>query len=69
LILSKYISCFLFSIEHDTDEETDKLLSNEHRINEKNQAIRDAVCIHKKLQEEKKNFLLVIGCFKTIKAT
>ncbi len=29
--------------EYDTDEETDKLLGVEHRINVKNQAIRDAV--------------------------
>ncbi|CAF1011050.1 unnamed protein product [Adineta ricciae] len=28
--------------DYDTDEETDKLLSQEHRINAKNQAIRDA---------------------------
>jgi hypothetical protein len=31
-------------LDYDTDEETDKLLGVEHRINAKNQAIRDAVC-------------------------
>jgi hypothetical protein len=31
-------------LDYDTDEETDKLLGIEHRINAKNQAIRDAVC-------------------------
>ena len=33
-----------FDLDYDTDEETDKLLGLEHRINVKNQAIRDAVC-------------------------
>ncbi len=47
-----------FPIEHDTDEETDKLLSNEHRINEKNQAIRDAVCIHENF--ENKNYIFCL---------
>jgi hypothetical protein len=31
-------------LDYDTDEETDKLLGVEHRINAKNQAIRDTVC-------------------------
>ncbi len=31
-------------LDYDTDEETDKLLGVEHRINAKHQAIRDAVC-------------------------
>jgi len=34
---------FCFSIDYDTDDETDKLLGLEHQINTKNQAIRDAV--------------------------
>ena len=33
----------IFRLDYDTDEETDKLLGVEHRINAKNQAVRDAV--------------------------
>jgi hypothetical protein len=33
-----------FLIDCDTDEETDKLLNVDYRINAQNQAIRDAVC-------------------------
>ena len=36
-----------FCLDYDTDEETDKLLGVEHRINAKNQAIRDAVRVSK----------------------
>ena len=33
----------IFRLDYDTDEETDKLLGVEHRLNAKNQAVRDAV--------------------------
>lgn len=41
-VVERCTHLFLF-VEYDTDEETDKLLSQEHRINAKNQAIREAV--------------------------
>ncbi len=34
---------FFFSIDNDTEDETDKLLGVEHHIHTKNQAICDAV--------------------------
>ncbi len=43
LILNKYIVFVFFSIDYDTDEETDKLLGFEHQVNKKNQAIGNAV--------------------------
>lgn len=46
-----------FRLEYDTDEETDKLLGVEHRINAKNQAIRDAVC--KKISFQSSNYLFL----------
>ena len=36
-------SFLFFSIDYDTDEETDKLLGLEHQFHSRNQAIRDAV--------------------------
>jgi hypothetical protein len=41
----------LFSIDYDTDEETDKLLGLEHHIHSKNQAIRDVVSKPSKSRE------------------
>lgn len=33
----------LFNLDYDTDEETDKLLGIEHRMNARNQEVREAV--------------------------
>ncbi|UJR08333.1 hypothetical protein I4U23_012604 [Adineta vaga] len=47
--------------DYDTDEETDKLLSNEHRINVKNDAIRDAAVSKPSRSREENSSVLIEG--------
>lgn len=63
---------FSLRIDYDTDEETDKLLGIEHRMNAKNQAIREAVRRHAnhctpEIHVQHHRFSL--GCVKTVEIT